>query len=121
VKLFRSEIERSELTQIEEVVHPGLLKYSGRATDVRLATNLDETRVTDAGLVILAGIPTLQRLHLDGTPISDAGLAALQDAHALAFVSVRRTKISHQAIRAFRAARPKVELDEPIEAAAIPD
>ena len=62
-----------------------------------------------------------KRLQLEGTSVTDIGMAALHDAHALTFLSVRRTEISQQAVAAFRAATPKVELIEPIEAATFHD
>ena len=42
--------------------------------------NLEDTKVTDAGLKHLAGLKALKELHLDSTKVTDAGVSRLKRA-----------------------------------------
>jgi Leucine-rich repeat (LRR) protein len=53
-----------------------------------------QTKITDAGLKHLAGLPKLEILNLQGTQVSDDGLKALESMKQLKVLDVSKTKIS---------------------------
>jgi Leucine rich repeat len=72
--------------------------------------DLDNTRITDVTLAHLAEMPKLRALSLSGTEITDRGLATLTECKGLRRLNVRGTKISSAGLRAFRKARPDVNV-----------
>lgn len=56
--------------------------------------DLARTRVTDTGLVQVAGMKNLKRLHLERTGISDAGLAHLADLTELEYLNLYGTSVT---------------------------
>ncbi|MFO0749579.1 MAG: hypothetical protein U1F43_28495 [Myxococcota bacterium] len=76
-------------------------------TDLDLAG----TRVTDAGVAIVARIPTLARLWLnDLAGVTDHGAAALRRARALVRVNLSGTAVSLTGADALRAERPTLDV-----------
>ncbi len=56
--------------------------------------NLAGTKITDAGLAKLAGLKSLEKLHLEKTGITDAGLAHLAGLSKLTYLNLYGTKIT---------------------------
>jgi hypothetical protein len=56
-----------------------VLAINGALTNLE-RLRLEETKVRDAGLVNLKGLPKLRELILIGTQVTDAGVAELQKA-----------------------------------------
>ncbi len=65
--------------------------------------DLGETAVTDAGLVALAPMQHLRRLHLDRTAVTDAGLARLAPLAQLELLNLHATKVSDAGLASLRA------------------
>jgi len=70
--------------------------------------DLNNTKVTDAGMAHLIKHPGLRYLALDATMLTDAGLLRLAAAPGLTFISARGTKVTPVGVAAFRAIRPAV-------------
>ncbi len=64
------------------------------------------SKVTDAGVVHVAGLQQLRHLHLTGIPISDAGIAHLRNTPNLRRVELSRTKVTEKGIDALCEALP---------------
>ncbi len=60
--------------------------------------NLNRTRVTDADLVILKGLPRLSLLSLDSTRITDAALDHLKGLSSLRVLSLNQTQVSDSSL-----------------------
>ncbi len=56
--------------------------------------DLAGTRVTDAGLASVAGMPYLKRLHLERTAVSDAALACLSGLRQLEYLNLYGTSVT---------------------------
>jgi hypothetical protein len=56
--------------------------------------NLPQNQFTDAGLVHLKGLTSLQGLHLGGLPVTDAGLETIKDLPNLGGLYLDRTRVS---------------------------
>ena len=76
-----------------------------------VALHLEGTRVGDAALQHLADLKHLEYLNLYGTGVSDAGLEHLRDLPVLRTVYLWQSEVSEAAARAFRDARPDVEVN----------
>ena len=63
--------------------------------------SLDDTKITDAGLLRLRGLMKLERLVLANTQVSDAGMAHLTDLPNLKSLSLDETNISDASITSF--------------------
>jgi hypothetical protein len=68
--------------------------------------SLEDTKVSDAGLVHLARLSRLQTLSLRMTDVSDAGLPHLKPLSGLKKLSLELTWVSNDAGRALRQAMP---------------
>jgi hypothetical protein len=55
---------------------------------------LQNTRITDASLPLLAGLPELEYLDIQGTRITDAGLAHLRDLPSLTELSLENASVT---------------------------
>ncbi|HIC00395.1 TPA: hypothetical protein EYO63_11910 [Candidatus Poribacteria bacterium] len=72
--------------------------------------HLENTEIGDAGLTHLKSLPNLEYLNLYGTNISDAGLQELTDIKNLKKVYLWRTKVTEDGIPQLRAARPELDI-----------
>jgi hypothetical protein len=72
--------------------------------------DLDGTSITDRALVWVAQQPVLEELWLEQTAISDAGVGFLQRLQALRFISLLDTHVTVEGVKALRAAHPTVEV-----------
>ena len=61
--------------------------------------DLNETKMTDAGLKELAGLKSLQALYIAGTQLTDAGLKELAGRKSLQTLDVRRTKVTDAGLK----------------------
>ncbi|MEZ0385477.1 MAG: c-type cytochrome domain-containing protein, partial [Verrucomicrobium sp.] len=59
-----------------------------------LWVDLSRTKVTDAGLAMVAGMSNLERLHLENTTITDAGLDHLAKLGKLEYLNLYGTKVT---------------------------
>ena len=76
--------------------------------------NLNLTKTTDAGLVHIKGLTTLERLDLNAcTQITDAGLVHLEKMTNLKILSLVRTRVSRGAYRKLRKSLPKCWVNFP--------
>jgi hypothetical protein len=69
--------------------------------------NLTGTRVSDDCAPTIASLPVLRSLYLSNTSLGDTGLHALEVASKLRELGIRRTRVSHRALRCFREAQPE--------------
>jgi hypothetical protein len=74
-----------------------------------------ETKASEKILPFLTG---MRELHLDRLPITDAGLKAFHAAKQLKNVSLTKTKVTAEGVRALQKALPgcKIEVDFPVSA-----
>ena len=73
--------------------------------------HLDFTQITDANLNLIGSMKQLHILDLQGTPITDAGLKHLAGLAGLDFIDLRHTHVTKVGISAVRSAwRPKCEV-----------
>ena len=71
---------------------------------------LDETRITDAGLVYLKGLTNLEvGLGLNHTAITDVGLEHLKDLKKLKQLSLRGTNVTDAGVRKLKLSLPQTE------------
>jgi Leucine-rich repeat (LRR) protein len=88
----------------------GLLKYCDKKCPVdRLV--IDNTKVTDKGLVNLYKLPNLRSLSLTADNITDASVPSLIKLKKLQGLGVRHTKITQAGIERIRAALPNCSID----------
>ncbi len=76
--------------KIDEVLDTHLEPVGQQLTWLSLAN----TKVSDAGLAPLAGLPNLTRLHLEKTGIGDAGLVYLKSLKNLQYLNLYSTKVT---------------------------
>lgn len=79
-----------------DVTDEGMLQLSGMCHLHTL--KICGTKITDAGLARLTGLPKLNSINLQQTGISDAGLQHLRAFPALQTVTLHRTKISDKGL-----------------------
>lgn len=72
--------------------------------------DLSCTRVTDHGLLHLAGFPGLTHLELEGTAVTDAGVATLGQLKNLQSLHVEDTRVTASGIDALRQVNPRVSV-----------
>ena len=72
--------------------------------------NLDNTKVTDAGLSKLANFGKLGFLHLGRTAVSDAGVDPLSGLKTLRTLHVTRTGVTEAGAERLRQALPECEV-----------
>jgi hypothetical protein len=65
-----------------------------------------ETRLTDAGVAMLAELKQLQGLTLQYMPITDAGLEPLQGLTKLTYINLLQTKVTAEGVKKLAAALP---------------
>ena len=90
----------------EEMAIGEIRSEGGRITGV----DLSSTRITDAGLRCLKGLPQLQTLNLESTEITDAGLAHLGDLIQLRELDLSSTKVTDAGVAELKKALPKVTI-----------
>jgi hypothetical protein len=71
---------------------------------------LADTPVTDAGLAHLKGLTGLRELWLNGTGITDAGLAHLKDLTGLEWLFLRGTRVSDDGIANLKRDLPALQI-----------
>lgn len=77
----------------------------------RLVTlDLRQTGVTDAGLAALAGLKNLHTLNLYGTQVSDAGLKSLAGIKSLRQIYLWQTKATEAGAKQLKGAIPSLEI-----------
>ncbi|MGC8643967.1 MAG: leucine-rich repeat domain-containing protein, partial [Isosphaeraceae bacterium] len=72
---------------------------------------LSGNRITDAGLAKLAGLSNLETLDLDATDVTDAGLVHLHALANLKTVDLAGTKVTLQGVKALQAALPGLDIN----------
>lgn len=70
------------------------------------------TRVTDAGLVHLHGLKSLRELYLSGAQITDAGLAEVKNLTGLRFLSLYDTRVTDDALAKLQLESPDLRVQE---------
>ena len=70
--------------------------------------HLSVTRITDAGLVHLAGLTSLELLDLSRTRVTDAGLVHLAGLTNLKVVDLSGTRITDEGVSALMRTRPNL-------------
>ena len=71
---------------------------------------MDNPQVTDAGLVHLKGLTSLEGLVLNGTEITDAGLVHLKDLANLKGLNLQGTDVSDEAVEKLHEELPKCKI-----------
>ncbi len=118
--LDKSEITDSDLDGIENMEWAEQLQWlflqDTQVTDAGLLhlkhltalqlLNLESTLITDAGVEHLKVFAGVVYLDLTGTRISDAGLVHLAELKELVFLSVKRTEVSAEGVAALRRELP---------------
>jgi hypothetical protein len=89
-----------------------VIKLGGRISFQNNGYKVDftKTEVHDKDLELLKNIENVKTVDLEGTLISDPALETLKSLGSLEALDVRRTGATREAIEAFKAARPKVEV-----------
>ena len=67
---------------------------------------LNDTQVTDAGVVHLGGLTSLRFLHLNNTQITDAGLVHLKALTSLQVLSLDNTQVTDAGVAKLKEALP---------------
>jgi hypothetical protein len=96
------------LTHMPEVTGAGI-KGLRRLHRLR-RLNLDGTQVTDTGVEALSALPRLECIELNGTGVTDKCFEHLARMRRLQAVALYRTEVTDEGVRAFRKARPDVEV-----------
>src|SRR5437868_6633691 len=71
---------------------------------------LSVTAVTDAGLKELKELKNLQTLYLNGTKVTDRGLKELKDLKNLRTLEVAFTAVTDAGVKELKAALPKIDI-----------
>lgn len=101
-----------------KITDAGLATVAGLPKLTRL--HLERTGITDAGLVHLAGLANLEYLNLYGTQVTDAGLAQLAPLSNLKKIFLWQTGVTAAGADALKAALPNLKIDLGIDPAAVP-
>jgi hypothetical protein len=98
----------------------GVTLHGPKVTDARLvhlkgltslqSLEINTTPVTDAGLVHLKGLTSLQELSLGGTKVTDAGLEHLKGLTGLQTLVLIRTKVTGAGVKSLLAELPKCRI-----------
>jgi len=94
----------------------GLLNIEGVTGmhDLRVTQDSDpdvrESKVTDAGLASLNGLPQVQVVSLWGTQVSDAGLENLKSLTNLTVLDLRETKVTDAGVKKLQQKLPKCKI-----------
>ena len=86
----------------------GLVHLKELTTLERLS--LRDLRVTDAGLVHLSRLSKLKKLSLDNTHVTDAGLAHLKLLTSLRLLSVAKTQVTDAGVADLKRALPRLTI-----------
>jgi len=74
------------------------------------ALDLSGTRITDAGLVHLKGLPRLSSLTLTATQVTDAGLEHLKGMTGLKTLYLNGTDVTDASVQQFKQSRPSLRV-----------
>ena len=115
LKKLRAKIERNEQGEVI-----GVSIASRKFTDADLVhlkeltsletLNLRSTKITDAGLVHLKPLSNLETLYLTGTKINDAGLAHLKGLPGLRRLVVNNTQVTYAGVTELQKALPNCKI-----------
>ena len=72
--------------------------------------DINDTKLTDRGLIHLAGLTNLERLRLDDTQVSDAGLVHLAKLQRLKTINLHRTQVTDEGIHQLQKAIPGLDI-----------
>lgn len=101
-----------------KITDAGLATVAGLPKLTRL--HLERTGITDAGLAHLCGLANLEYLNLYGTQVTDAGLIQLAPLTNLKKVFLWQTGVTAAGADTLKAALPNLKIDLGIDPAAIP-
>ena len=72
--------------------------------------NFENNEITDAGLVFLAGLTSLQKLWLSSTQITDTGLVSLEGLTNLQYLNLDDTRITDEGLTNLKEALPNCQI-----------
>ena len=93
-----------------KVTDAGLVHLKG-LTSLQYLGISDNTKITDAGLVHLKGLTELQSLNLGLTKVTDAGLAHLKGLTSLKKLWLYNTKVTAAGVKQLQQALPNCKID----------
>ena len=100
---------------VEKAIRERLKKPTGELTKADLAKvprlNLNDTKITDAGLKEVAKMQKLRGLSLDGTKITDASLKDIAKLQKLTNLDLLGTKVTKAGVAELQKALPKCRID----------
>ena len=102
----------------------GITLYNTRADDANLARLsatgglaqmtwicLDNTDVTDEGILLLSGMDRLDVLKICGTKVTDAGLGRLKGLTSLRMLDLRNSEVTDAGVAELQQALPKLTIE----------
>ena len=75
-----------------------------------VVVSLEDAGISDDDLSLFSDFPYVQILNLSGNPLTDEALEHLKDLPSLETLIVCDTRISEDAVAAFRSAHPSVDV-----------
>ena len=104
----QGEILELYFTDDVQITDAGLVHLAGLTSLQGLG--LSNTEITDAGLVHLSGLTNLQRLRLSNTEITDAGLVHLSGLTSLQRLALSETQVTDAGVAKLKEALPNWEI-----------
>lgn len=98
--IVSSRLETKVFFSDSKVTDAGLVHLAGLTNLVTLT--LDSTKVTDDGLEHLEGLTNLEQLTLTGTDVTDVGLEHLMELNNLELLSLGSTKVTDAGLEHFK-------------------
>ena len=100
--------EQGQIVEVDlfdtQITDAGLVSLEGLTSLQEL--NLSHARITDAGLVHLKGLSNLLQLYLDNTQIADTGLVHLEKLTSLQELWLSDTQITNASVAKLKEALP---------------